>query len=91
MSTIDRVIVFDKPCPCGAGKIVITECSPDHPYARDSQTWYQGKLDCSNCKEKFKIDEIDRDDDRVIILRPYDGSDIVYLKSINRFCRGLSK
>lgn len=91
MSTIDRVIVYDKPCPCGAGKVVITECSPDHPYARGSQTWYHGDLDCTNCRRKFKIDEICRDDDRTIMLRPYEGSDSVYLKSIDRFCRGLSK
>ena len=91
MSTIDRVSVYDKPCPCGEGKIVLTECSPDHPYARDSQTVYKGKLDCINCNTKYKIDEIDKDDTRSIILMPYDDSDIIYLLNINRFCGGLSK
>ena len=91
MSTIDRVIVYDKPCPCGNGKVVITECSPDHPYARDSQTWYRGDLNCSNCRQNFEIAEICKDDDRIIILRLREGNEIVHLKSIARYCRGLSK
>ena len=91
MSTIDRVIVYNKPCPCGVGQIVITECSPDHPYVRDSQIWYHGDLNCGNCVLKFKIDEITRDDDRIIILRPNEGNDIVYLKNINRYCQGLHR
>lgn len=91
MSTIDRVIVYNEPCPCGSGKVVITECSPDHPYARDSQTWYHGDLNCSNCRQNFELDEIYKDNDRVIILRPHEGNKIVHLKSIDRYCRGLSK
>ena len=91
MSTIDSSRVYDKPCPCGAGWIIITKCSPDHPYVRDSQTWYEGKLDCSVCGEEYKIDEVDENDSRFIILRPYDYKSNILLIKIERFCRGLSE
>ena len=91
MSTIDRVCVYNKPCPCAFGRIVITECSPDHPYAKDSQTWYEAKLECKHCSKKYKFMENVKDDCKEIILNPSDGSNSIILKSINRFCRGLSK
>jgi hypothetical protein len=91
MSTIDRVCVYDKPCPCGCGRIVITECSPDHPYAKDSQTWYVGKVECDHCRKIYKMIENVEDDCKEIILKPSDDSSPIKLKSINRFCRGLSK
>ena len=92
MSTTDRVTVYNKPCPCDEGKIIITECSPDHPYARDSQTWYEGKLDCKTCTAKYRIDESDNDGGRYIILMPYDENiDLIRLISIDRFCNGLAK
>ena len=90
MSTTDKVDVYDKPCPCGAGRIVITECSPDHPYARASQTWYEASLLCNHCSKKYKIKEIKKDDEGEIILSPSDGSGSIKLKSISRFCRGLA-
>ena len=58
MSTTDKVTIYDEPCPCGAGRIAITECTPDHPYARPNQVWYQTLFDCAVCRSKYKLQEI---------------------------------
>ena len=92
MSTTDRVICYNKPCPCGEGTITITECSPDHPYARDSQTWYKSKINCETCKTKYTIEQIDEDFKRYIILNPGDeNQEFIRLISVDPFCSGLQK
>lgn len=91
LSTIDRVVVYDKPCPCGAGRIVITECSPDHPYAKDSQTSYKSSFTCKDCSKLYEIVDITKGYERVIILNSLADGDSITLKSINRNCRGLTK
>ena len=90
MSTTDKVERC-QPCPCNNGNILITECSPDHPYARDSQTWYKGKIDCETCIKKYKLDDIKNQDGRFIILKPLgENEDIIHLQKIDDFCRGLT-
>lgn len=92
MSTIDRVTVYNKPCPCNKGNVTIIECSPDHPFVRESQTWYEGKLDCEKCTAKYKIDQLDNENGRRIIIKPYDKTkESIYLINIDRFCQGLTK
>jgi len=87
MSTIDRVDVYDEPCPCGAGKIVITQCTPDHPYARASQTSYDARLDCAECSKIFKFSEAKSDNGREIILSSSEGASIKLI-SLGVFDRG---
>lgn len=92
MSTTDRVTCYNKPCPCGEGVIIITECSPDHPYVRDSQTWYESKFNCETCKTEYKIEQLDEDFKRYIILYPRDENrEVIRLISIDPFCSGLQQ
>jgi hypothetical protein len=44
-------------CLCGKGRITVTFCSPDHAYTRDSQTWREDKIECSDCSAKYTIVE----------------------------------
>ncbi len=87
MSTTDYSVVYDKPCPCGAGRITITKCSPDHQYARESQTWYEESLDCGICRKKCEILRIDENDSRFIVLRQCSDNSTINLIEIDRFCR----
>jgi hypothetical protein len=90
MSTIDSVICYDKPCPCGEGRLIITSNEPDHPYVRDSQKWYEIEVNCESCKKEFMCEQLDDNDQRYIILKPYNyEKEIIRLISIDRFCRGL--
>jgi hypothetical protein len=91
MSTTDRVDSLLK-CPCGEGKVCVTECSPDHPYAKDSQTWYTAEIMCETCNKKYQLDDSIIDRDRYIILRPNKPEDpLVKIRKINLFCEGLTK
>lgn len=92
MSTIDKVS-RNYPCPCGHGTITITECSPDHLYARNSQTWYEAEIDCDECKSKFTIDQKDDNEGkRYIVIRPHDeDSEPIHITTIDMFSKGLIK
>jgi len=59
MSTTDKVTVYDESCPCGGGRITIIECTPDHPYARPNQIWYQSSFACKYCSHIYKLVEIE--------------------------------
>lgn len=91
MSTIDRVEKFQV-CPCGHGEIRIVEYSPDHPYARDSQTSYTAEICCNKCQERYVIDDAQIEGKRYIILKPNDmHMDIIKLRKIDMFCVGLTR
>jgi hypothetical protein len=40
-------------CPCGKSTITFSTTSPDHAYARDSQTHYDAEIDCVDCAKKY--------------------------------------
>ncbi|MGR9428693.1 hypothetical protein [Rhizobium leguminosarum] len=40
-------------CPCGKGTVTFTTTSPDHAYARDSQTRHHAQIDCAECAPKY--------------------------------------
>jgi|LQYC01.1.fsa_nt_gi hypothetical protein len=89
MSTIDRVDRF-RDCPCGEGKVRVTECSPDHPYARDSQTWYTAEIICDTCKKNYQVNDSKIDGKRYVTLRPNNpGEPMIKLCQIDLFCVGL--
>lgn len=68
MSTNDIVDRY-KACPCGNGKIRITECPPDHPYSRSTQTWYTAEIMRNECIMKYQIDDARIDGGRYLILK----------------------
>ena len=55
MST-DDVSTFESVCPCGKGKIIVTQTMPDHPWVRASQIHYDGTLDCNFCSKTYAIE-----------------------------------
>ncbi len=55
MSTDDRFVVFQSACKCGAGEIQIECVTPDHPWARASQTRYEERIDCDACEREYAI------------------------------------
>jgi len=54
MSTDDCTTVESK-CLCGNGTISVERCTPDHPWARASQTSYSAALQCVDCAKKYAI------------------------------------
>ena len=44
-------------CPCGLATITFTTSSPDHPWARASQTAYSARIDCMRCRENYVIQQ----------------------------------
>ena len=42
-------------CPCGEGKVTFVTSSPDHPWARASQTTYSATIDCENCRKTLAV------------------------------------
>ncbi len=46
---------IDHPCPCGVGTINVEQESPDHMWARPSQTTYTAKLNCDVCAETYSV------------------------------------
>ncbi len=49
----DRFKFVDVECPCGAGRITITSCSPDHAYAKPHQKWEEREIGCESCAKRF--------------------------------------
>jgi hypothetical protein len=91
MSTIDRVDRFQE-CSCSEGKVRVTECSPDHPYAKSSQTWYTAEFECNTCKKSYQIDDSEIDGERYIVLRSNTSEEpMIKLSKIDFFCEGLTK
>ncbi len=45
----------DSPCLCGKGTINVETESPDHPWARESQTSWMGSLLCDVCAETYVV------------------------------------
>ncbi len=51
----DRFTIHAGPCTCGRGKYIVDECSPDHAYARPSQTWWDSKISCRECASRYEL------------------------------------
>src|ERR1039457_4166799 len=51
----DRNEIRNIPCLCGKGRITVTFCSPDHPYAHEGQAWREDEIQCADCKIKYTI------------------------------------
>ena len=55
----DRSQVYEGPCPCGLGQIIIDSCTPDHPWPTKSH-WYDPKINCKVCASKYTFEEQDK-------------------------------
>lgn len=51
----DRIEVFRGPCTCGRGEYAVDECTPDHPYARAHQIWWDTAITCPDCAAQFSL------------------------------------
>lgn len=51
----DDVTSIDSKCFCGNGTIRVTITSPDHPWARESQTSYSATLNCAECSKIYAV------------------------------------
>lgn len=56
-------------CPCGKSTITITASSPDHPWARASQTNYSTTIDCSECSQNWVVYQESFNNQPAIVLR----------------------
>lgn len=56
MSTDDRSTIYQKPCPCGKGELIIILCEPDHPWATMSKS-YETLISCEICSSKYSLIE----------------------------------
>jgi len=62
----DRNEVVNIPCPCRQGRIIVTNCSPDHDYPRNSQSWRDEKILCRDCEPKYCIVE---QEEKLVLVR----------------------
>lgn len=69
MSTDDCSVVGRTPCPCGKGEIVVEHCTPDHPWARDNQGWYNNTLSCEECELQYEIFQKEKSEKGRLVLR----------------------
>ena len=53
----DRTRIFDGPCPCGNGKIVIDHCTPDHGWPVANPVSYEARIACAACKKRLEIEQ----------------------------------
>jgi hypothetical protein len=54
--SIDRDEVYRRQCLCGRGEVVITFCSPDHPWTTRSIS-FETEILCENCGLKYELIE----------------------------------
>ena len=52
MSTHDREVNHDGPCPCGSGRIEVIFWSPNHMFGRGR---WEASFECARCKEEFVL------------------------------------
>ena len=65
----DDVTRHKTACPCGLATITFTTSSPDHPWARASQTTYSAKIDCMKCRENYVVQQDSSNEEPVIVYR----------------------
>ena len=63
----DDISRYSYKCPCGASTVTFTVASPDHPWARPSQTRYSASIDCVTCKDHFCVYQISSNDEPAIV------------------------
>lgn len=51
----DDVSEMHAPCLCGKGEIVVVSSSPDHPWAKESQTRWSGEIRCADCSSEYAL------------------------------------
>lgn len=56
MSTTDSINIYKGSCCCGGGEIIITFCTPDHPWRTESK-WFEQSITCKACDEKYCLVE----------------------------------
>lgn len=89
MASMD-IVERKKKCPCNNGEVIITEYSPDHPFAKESQTGYECIIKCQSCNKKYIIDDIVIEGVRYIVLKSNDkNGNIIKYEKIDLFCKGL--
>ena len=54
----ERFEIYKGDCSCGKGNYIVKECSPDHPWAKPHQTWYERTITCPECQKKYSLEEI---------------------------------
>lgn len=53
----ERSIEYEGPCLCGKGFFRIDDCQVDHGWPTAMPQWYETRIDCPVCSEKFSIEE----------------------------------
>ena len=63
----ERNEILNVACLCGKGRITVTFCSPDHPYAHDGQTWREDRIQCRDCEARYVI--VEREKNLLLLAR----------------------
>ena len=59
-------------CPCGEGEIVVGHCTPDHMWARASQSIFRNSLICTKCEQTYVFFSRDPGSKATLVLREDD-------------------
>lgn len=51
----DRSIEYQGPCVCGHGTFRIDDCEVDHSWPTSNPQWYECRIDCPTCSERFSL------------------------------------
>lgn len=65
----DDCTTIESPCLCGKGVLSVECCTPDHPWARASQTSYSASLQCKDCAKTYVIGQESYNDLPTLSLR----------------------
>lgn len=68
----DRFEEFKGVCKCGKGAFEINYCTPDHPWAKPKDYWYEISIDCLDCRGRY---ELKQRGDEFVLLRKSDIAD----------------
>ena len=98
----DDYTTIDSKCLCGNGTISVTRTTPDHPWAKASQTSYSGALNCLECRKTYAILNSSGDQMPSLVLRSavdgHDAAQVAYRaaektirtsNSVERLCGNL--
>lgn len=51
----ERSVEFEGPCLCGKGRFEIDDCAVDHGWPTSRPQWYEPRINCPACRERFDL------------------------------------
>jgi hypothetical protein len=76
----ERKIADRRPCPCGAGEVLLEHVQNDSSFS-DLDSYYMPQFDCNNCSRHWRLEDVTDPQDRERVLVrffPLPGTKVEY-------------